>query len=68
MRSLCMFTHAIIPIQQADLLPAERKSELEKKLDDFEVLLKAMQAKLEDLHEQNKVTKIWGLKPSCLFM
>ena len=53
-----MFTRAIIPIQQADFLPAERKSELEKKLDDFEVLLKAMQTKLEDLHEQNKVTKI----------
>ena len=53
-----MITHAVIPIQQADLLPAERKSELEKKLDDFEVLLKAIQAKLEDLQEQNKVTKI----------
>ena len=57
-----MFTHAIIPIQQADLLPAERKSEMEKKLDEFEVLLKAMQAKVEDLYEQNKVTKIWGTK------
>lgn len=59
-QEICIYLHdlAIIPIQQADLLPAERKSELEKKLDDFEALLKAMQAKLEDLHEQNKVTKI----------
>ena len=59
-QEICIYLHdlAIIPIQPADLLPAERKSELEKKLDDFEALLKAMQAKLEDLHEQNKVTKI----------
>ena len=53
-----MAVMTIIPIQQADVVPTEHKSELEKKLDDFEVLLKAIQAKLEDLHEENIVSNI----------